>query len=88
MESRKWPLWTRFWLLFTAIWVAVSLLHALTLLTLAEEAPEDRLATLLLATVLVPAALYGIGRAWEWVHGKRRRGRGPSANQAEPGGRQ
>lgn len=81
------PLWKRFWLLFTVIWLVVSLLHALTLLTLGEEAPGDRLAALLLATVLVPAGLYGIGRAWEWVHGKRRRGQRPSADQAEPGGR-
>jgi len=74
MESRKWPLWTRFWLLFTAIWVAVSLLHALTLLTLAEEAPGDRLWNLLLATFLVPATLYALGRAWEWFRATRRQG--------------
>jgi len=59
------PLWKRFWLLFTAIWVAVSLLHALTLVTLGEDVPQDRLVNLLLATVLVPAAIYGIGWAWE-----------------------
>ncbi len=82
------PLWKRFWLLFTAIWVAVSLLHALTLATLADQVPGDRLAMILLGTVLVPAALYGFGRVWEWVDGRRRRGRDPSANQAEPGGRQ
>lgn len=80
------PLWKRFWLLFTAIWVAVSLLHALTLATLSDEVPGDRLATLLLAMVLVPAALYGFGRAWEWVDGKRR-GRGDAADQAEGVGR-
>ncbi len=64
-------LWVRFWFLFTAIWVVVSLLHALTLLTLAEGVPGDRLATLLLATFLVPGALYAIGRFWEWVRGRR-----------------
>jgi len=74
MESRKWPLWTRFWLLFTAIWVAVSLLHALTLATLSDEVPTDRLAMLLLATVLVPGALYAIGRAWEWLRATRGQG--------------
>jgi hypothetical protein len=74
MESRKWPLWTRFWLLFTAIWVAVSLLHALTLVTLTDEDPGDRLWTLLLATVLVPGALYAIGRAWEWFRATRDQG--------------
>lgn len=73
MESRKWPLWTRFWLLFTAIWVAVSLLHALTLVTLSDKGPGDRLAMILLATVLVPGVLYGIGWIWERIRGARRR---------------
>lgn len=74
METGKWPLWKRFWLLFAAIWVAVSLLHALTLVTLAEKMPGERLGTLLLATVLVPGALYAIGRAWEWFRATRRQG--------------
>lgn len=59
------PLWKRFWLLFSAIWVVVSLLHALTLVTLGEDVPHDRLGALLLATVLVPAVFYGLGRLWE-----------------------
>jgi len=59
------PLWKRFWLLFSAIWVVVSLLHALTLVTLGEDVPQDRLANLLLAAILVPAVIYGIGWAWE-----------------------
>lgn len=80
MEKGKWPLWKRFWLLFAAIWVAVSLLHALTLVTLAEKMPGDRLGMLLLATVLVPAVLYGAGLAWEWFYGKHRRGQGPAAD--------
>lgn len=58
-------LWRKFWLLFTAIWVAVSLLHVLTLVTLGDEVPRERLEMLLLATVLVPAVLYGAGWAWE-----------------------
>lgn len=68
------PLWMRFWFLFTAIWVVVSLLHAITLVTLAEEVPGDRLAMILLATVLVPGVLYAIGRAWEWFRATRRQG--------------
>lgn len=68
------PLWMRFWLLFTAIWVVVSLLHALTLATLADEAPGDRLWMLLLATILVPAVLYALGRAWERFRATRRQG--------------
>lgn len=66
------PLWTRFWLLFTAIWVVVSLLHVLTLFALTDEVPGDRLWTLLLATILVPAVLYALGRAWEWFRATRR----------------
>jgi len=64
-------LWKRFWLLFSAIWVVVSLLHALTLVTLGDNESQDRLASLLLATVLVPAVFYGIGWVWEMI----RRGR-------------
>lgn len=74
MEKGKWPLWKRFWLLFAAIWVAVSLLHALTLATLADEVPGDRLWNLLLATILVPAALFALGQAWEWLRASRRQG--------------
>jgi len=66
-----WALWKKFWLLFTAIWVVVSLLHVLTLVTLADEVPGERLANLLLATVLVPGVLYAVGWLWAWI----RRGR-------------
>lgn len=66
-----WALWKKFWLLFTAIWVVVSLLHVLTLVTLADEVPGERLANLLLATVLVPGVLYSVGWLWAWI----RRGR-------------
>lgn len=74
MEKGKWSLWRRFWLLFAAIWAAVSLLHALTLATLAEEVPGDRLWNLLLATILVPAALYALGWAWERFHASNHQG--------------
>lgn len=67
------PLWRRFWLLFTAIWVVVSLLHVLTLAMADDEPRQERLTMLVLLTVLVPAALYGIGRLWESLSG---RGRG------------
>jgi hypothetical protein len=58
-------LWKKFWLLFTAIWVAVSLLHVLTLVMLGDEVPRERLEMLLLATILVPAVLYSAGWLWE-----------------------
>ena len=55
------PLWKRFWILFTAIWVLVALLNALTTLAFVDEIPPDRLLTLLAVAVGVPAALYAIG---------------------------
>lgn len=59
------PLWRRFWFLFTAIWVVVSLLHVLTLAMADGEPPQERLTMLVLLAALVPAVLYGIGRVWE-----------------------
>lgn len=63
------PLWKRFWFLFTAIWVFVALLNALTTLAFAEEIPPDRIFTLLAAAVVVPAALYAAG----WLRDRLRR---------------
>jgi hypothetical protein len=65
------PMWKRFWILFTAIWVFVALLNALTTLAFAEEIPPDRLPTLLGVAIVVPAALYALGRLWDRL----RRGR-------------
>jgi len=59
------PLWKRFWILFTAIWVFVALLNALATLAFADEIPPDRLLTLLAAAVVVPAALYAAGWLWD-----------------------
>ena len=61
------PLWKRFWILFTAIWVFVALLNVLTTLAFAEEIPPDRVLTLLAAAVIVPAALYAAGWLREWL---------------------
>jgi len=55
------PLWKRFWLLFTVIWVLVALLNAMTTVAFAEEIPPDRLPTLLAGAVVVPAFLYAAG---------------------------
>jgi uncharacterized membrane protein YbhN (UPF0104 family) len=61
------PLWKRFWILFTVIWVFVALLDALTTLAFAEEIPPDRLLTLLAVAVVVPAALYAAGWLRDWL---------------------
>ena len=65
------PMWKRFWILFTAIWVFVALLNALTTLAFAEEIPPDRQLTLLTVAIAVPAALYAAG----WLRERLRRGR-------------
>ena len=65
------PLWKRFWILFTAIWVSVALLNVFTTLAFAEEIPPDRLPTLLVAAVGVPAALYAAGWLWDRLRGGR-----------------
>ena len=61
------PLWKRFWILFTVIWVLVALLNAMTTIAFAEEIPPNRLLTLLAAAVVVPAAFYAIGWLREWL---------------------
>ena len=63
------PMWKRFWILFTAIWIFVALLNALTTLAFAEEIPPDRLPTLLAVAVVVPAVLYAVG----WLRDRLRR---------------
>jgi hypothetical protein len=65
------PLWKRFWILFTVIWVFVALLNALTTLAFAEEIPPDRVLTLLSVAVALPAVLYAAG----WLRERLRRGR-------------
>jgi len=65
------PLWKRFWILFTVIWVLVALLNAITLIVFEEEVPQGRLEMLLLAAILVPAVLYAAG----WLRDRIRRER-------------
>ena len=56
-------LWQKLWLLFTVIWVALSLLN-LGIMFAAGESEPDRAATLAVLAVAVPAALYLA--AWAW----------------------
>ncbi len=64
-ERKPLLLWQRFWLLFSVLWIVVAALNIVTLLVLEEKVPEERLETLLLVAVLVPAVLFGIGRVWQ-----------------------
>lgn len=63
------PLWKKFWILFTVMWVLVALLNAVTTIAFAEEIPPNRLITLLAVAVVVPAALYATG----WLRDRLRR---------------
>ena len=56
-------MWKKWWLLFTVIWAVVAALQVGTILALSEE-PEKALWPLFLAFA-VPAAVYGLGWAWE-----------------------
>ena len=63
--------WKKLWLLFTVIWVVVTGLQAVTILAVGEEPPEKAWRPLLLM-VVVPALLYLIGFAWQWLRRSRR----------------
>ncbi len=64
-------LWQRLWLLFSVIWVALSLLN-LGIMFAADEAEPDKAATLSVLTLAVPAALYLAGWGWNAWRGRAR----------------
>lgn len=53
------PLWKRFWLLVSGIWVVVCVLSAVTILAFSEGEGAKAVQPLVLA-VAGPAALYGV----------------------------
>jgi membrane protein DedA with SNARE-associated domain len=57
------PLWRRFWLLGSVIWVVVCLLSVFSILAFSEDEEAKALQPLLLA-VAVPAASYAL--LWLW----------------------
>jgi len=60
------PLWKKFWLLFTVIWVIVAGLHIATIVAFSEDAAEQRkVPVLLVLAVGVPAVVYLL--AWGWA---------------------
>ncbi len=59
------PVWKRFWLLFTVMWVVVAALHVGSILAFADEVEWGRAGWSALFGVLVPAVAYLIGLAWE-----------------------
>jgi len=66
------PLWKKLWLLFTAIWVFVGLLHVVTILALAEPVERGKAWTPIVITVVVPPIVYAL--AWFVVWLRRREG--------------
>jgi hypothetical protein len=58
-------LWQKLWLLFTVIWVVVAALNVATILAFGDEVQPEKALWPALFAVLVPAAAYGLGWAWE-----------------------
>jgi hypothetical protein len=65
------PLWKKFWLLLSGIWVVVSALNAATILAFSEE--TDKVWRPIALGVAVPALAYLIGWAWERLTRKERK---------------
>jgi hypothetical protein len=62
-------IWKKFWLLFTVIWVVVSGLNVATILAFSEE--QEKIWRPLVLGIAVPAVLYLVGLAWQWLRRKR-----------------
>ena len=58
-------LWQKLWVLFTVIWVIVAALNVVTILAFGDEVEPEKALWPVLFAVLVPAAAYGLGWAWE-----------------------
>jgi hypothetical protein len=63
------PLWKRFWLLVSGIWVVVCVLNAVTILAFSEGEGAKAVQPLVLA-IVVPAALYAV--LWLYFRLRRR----------------
>jgi hypothetical protein len=58
-------LWQKLWLLFSAIWVTVAVLNVVSILAFGDEVPAEKALWPAFFAVVVPAAAYAIGWAWE-----------------------
>ena len=63
--------WKKLWLLFTVIWVVVAGLNVFTIIAFSEEQMEKALQPLVLL-VAVPALVYALGAAWDWIRRRRK----------------
>jgi len=69
------PVWKRFWILFSAIWLLIALMNVATVFAFGEKVDVAKLQQQLAVVVLVPAALYAIGMLRDRL---RKRGRPPA----------
>ena len=60
------PLWKKFWLLLTVIWVVIAGLNAATIITFSEE--TEKAWRPIILGIAVPAVAYAIG--WIWARWK------------------
>ena len=63
------PLWKKFWILFTVIWVVVAALNAGTILAFSEDESEKAVKPIVIG-LLVPALLYLVLLAWQKLRRK------------------
>ena len=58
-------LWQKLWLLFTVIWVIVAALNVASILAFGDEVEPQKALWPAFFGVVVPAAVYCVGWAWE-----------------------
>ena len=63
------PLWKRFWLLLSVIWVVVSGLNAATIVAFSPDEAEKAWRPIALG-IAVPAVAYAIGWLWARLKAK------------------
>jgi type VI protein secretion system component VasK len=59
------PLWKRFWLLFTVIWVVVAVLNAGSILAFGDEVEAEKAIRPIIIGIAVPIVLYLVLWAWQ-----------------------
>jgi hypothetical protein len=67
------PLWKKFWLLFTVIWIVVAGLNVLTIIAFSDEVEHGKAVQPAFYGIGVPAALYLA--LWAWSRFKNRNNR-------------
>ena len=63
-------LWQKLWLLFSAIWVVVAAINAITILALADEVERPKAAWPIGMGIAVPAGTYLL--LWLWFRLKKK----------------